>query len=286
MPELPEVETIRRDLLGAILYKPITSVSIIKPKLIRGDQEAFSSIITGNQFIDIERRGKLLSFSLIGDWCMLAHLKMTGQFMYQGDNGLLVGGHSTSQNELDLPNPYSYVIFSFSDNTTLYFNCMRQFGYLDLVEQEKKAQTFDTYGIEPLTPAFTFKKFKELTANKGTNIKAFLLNQKYIAGLGNIYVDEACFQAGIRPNRSIHTLTETEKKSLYSAIKKVLTKAVKERGTTFNNYRDANGNKGNFLHHLKVYGRGGKKCLTCKTHTLQKTKVAGRGTVHCPNCQQ
>ena len=120
---------------------------------------------------------------------------------------------------------------------------------------------------------------------KKTSIKSFLLNQKYIAGIGNIYADEICFYAHILPQRKTETLKDKEIKDLYEAIIYIITKAVEERGTTFNNYKDANGNKGNFLKFLQVYGRGGKDCLRCKDQVLEKEKVAGRGTVYCTSCQ-
>ena len=204
--------------------------------------------------------------------------------MYQGESGILVGGHSFSSDDLVLPGKYSYIMFHFVDNTTLYFNCMRQFGYMKVVDEETKDLIISNYGVEPLTREFTKYVFNNLLDGKHTTIKQFLLNQQYIAGIGNIYVDESCFLAGIRPTRKVSSLTDTEKERLFKAIKHILKKAIQERGTTFNNYVDANGNQGNYLKFLKVYGRGGKPCYTC-THPLTKTKIAGRGTVYCATCQ-
>jgi len=285
MPELPEVETIRRDLLDVILYKNIVKVDVIKDNLVKQDTKEFIDIILNNQFLDIERRGKLLSFSLMGDWNMLVHLRMTGQLMYEGVKGLLVGGHSLTRAETVLPNPYSYIIFYFADKTTLYFNCMRQFGYMQVVDNNEKEKIFSKFGPEPLLPGFTLKVFKSILDGKSTVLKPFLLDQTKVAGIGNIYVDEACFDAGILPYRRVNTLLNAEIEKLYNAIKKILRKAVKERGTTFNNYVDANGNHGNFSTLLKVYGRGGMDCQKCGK-ILTKIKVGGRGTVFCGGCQK
>ncbi len=285
MPELPEVETIRRDLLDVVLCKNIIKVDVIKDNLVKQDTDEFINIILNNQFLDIERRGKLLSFSLMGEWNMLVHLRMTGQLMYKGDKGLLVGGHSLSKTETVLPNPYSYIIFTFFDDTSLYFNCMRQFGYMQVVGNKEKEKIFSKFGPEPLLSSFTLNIFKNILYGKTTVIKPFLLDQTKVAGIGNIYVDEACFDAGILPDRRVNTLSNTEIEKLYNSIKKILSKAVKERGTTFNNYVDANGNRGNFSTLLKVYGRGGMGCKKCG-EVLEKIKVGGRGTVFCGFCQK
>lgn len=285
MPELPEVETIRRDLEKYILYKPITTVEVRKPKMVKQPTANFIDLLEGNQFLEIERFGKLLSFSLIGDWYLLVHLKMTGQLLYRHKDGLVAGGHSFASDTMELPGPYTHVVCSFQDNSVLYFNCMRQFAYMKIVDKEEKNAITASYGVEPLTPAFTLKAFEHMIQGKRVRVKGFLLNQAYVAGIGNIYADEVCFLAHISPNREISSLTAEEKHDLFNAIKQVLRKAVEERGTTFNNYRDANGNKGNFVKFLQVYGRGGKPCFTCNNE-LKKIKVAGRGTVYCTHCQR
>ena len=284
MPELPEVETIRRDLEKHIVQNRITHVEVRKQKLVKQPVSDFISILTDNQFLAIERYGKLLVCSLSGEQYLLIHLKMTGQLIYQYAGGVLSGGHSFVSDTRELPGAYTHIIFSFSDGSHLYFNCMRQFAYMKVVDAIEKERVVNTFGVEPLSSHFTYSRFEELLHGKHTLIKPFLLNQAYIAGLGNIYVDESCFHAGIRPDRSIASLTQEEKKLLYDSIRYIIQKAVDERGTTFNTYVDAQGNKGNFVQFLQVYGKGKQPCKRCTT-TLVKTKIAGRGTVYCPTCQ-
>ena len=286
MPELPEVETIRRDLQKAITGKKIVEVKVIKDNLVRGSTADFISILTNNTCTEVKRRAKLLIFSFEEDTYLTVHLKMTGQLMYHGAEGILAGGHSQKKEDLVLPHKYTYIIFSFNDGSTLFFNCMRQFGYMEIIGKEKKEQIEKGYGVEPLEKVFTLEKYKEIIKGKKTSVKSFLLNQKYIAGIGNIYADEICFHAHISPQRKIETLVDKEIETLYHAIIYIITKAVEERGTTFNNYKDANGNKGNFLQFLQVYGRGGKGCFRCKDEILIKDKIAGRGTVYCHSCQK
>jgi len=141
------------------------------------------------------------------------------------------------------------------------------------------------YGIEPLAANFTLKNFFKITSGRTKNIKALLLDQSLISGLGNIYVDESLFAAGIRPSRRANGLTRGEIERLYSAIEALIRKAIKYRGTTFNNYRDAQGKKGNFVSKLQVYGRDKERCLKCG-NIIKKIKIAGRGTHYCPHCQK
>jgi formamidopyrimidine-DNA glycosylase len=287
MPELPEIETIKNDLGKKIINKKIKDVEVGLNKIIRSNLGEFKSVLIGNKFIAIDRRGKLLIFKLASrDKTLLIHLKMTGQLIYCQKGKMIVGGHSLPKIESDLPNKYSHVIFYFSDGARLFFNDMRQFGYLKLVDRQELKKIIGTFGIEPLEKEFKLKNIKEILTGRKINIKAVLLNQQLIAGIGNIYADEILFEAGIRPNRLSGSLKDKEIKKVYQAIRVVLKKAVKYRGTTFNNYVDANGHKGNFIKFLKVYQREEEKCLRCKQGTIVKAKIAGRGTRFCPQCQK
>ena len=176
-------------------------------------------------------------------------------------------------------------MIAFADGARLHFNDLRAFGYMKIVQKEEMERVKERFGIEPLTTSFTLAEFTNRLKERKTSIKAALMNQALFAGLGNIYADESCFAAGIRPARRAVALTRQEIKRLYEAIQRVLKRAIKERGTTFNNYLDPYGRKGNFIKQLKVYGRGGEACKRCQT-TLKKIKVAGRGTVFCPRCQR
>ena len=285
MPELPEVETIRRGLTRYLLGKKIVSVSVGVDKIVRGDTADFVSTLVGNSFVSIERRGKLLMFFLKQqDKVLLVHLKMTGQLIYQRGEEVVAGGHSWPSVDDALPNKYSHVVIDFAGGVRLFFNDMRQFGYMQIVPVGDIAGIVAGYGIEPLTPDFTWEAFERALSGRSTNVKALLLNQTVIAGLGNIYVDEACFRAKVLPHKRVNRLTKAQKRALFDVIPQVLESALLHGGTTFSAYRDADGAHGNFTQLLDVYGRVGESCNRCQA-TLLKTKIAGRGTVYCAQCQ-
>ena len=281
MPELPEVETIRRGLSNKILNKKIVKVEITKDNLVRNKLEDFLSVVNNNQVSKIDRIGKLLILHL-KDGYLLIHLKMTGQLIYVWKNELVAGGHLQEIEEL--PNKYSHIIFNFVDGSKLFFNDMRQFGYLQLVTN--KEEIVKKYGIEPLTKDFTLENFKKVFKNRKGILKALLLNQNLLAGIGNIYADEIRFRAKVRPSRKVNTLNKKEVEELYKACQYIIKKAVEKKGTTFSDYKDTSGKAGNFVQYLKVYGRKDKRCLRCKKADIKKITVAGRGTHFCPNCQK
>ncbi|MDA3840257.1 MAG: bifunctional DNA-formamidopyrimidine glycosylase/DNA-(apurinic or apyrimidinic site) lyase [Patescibacteria group bacterium] len=298
MPELPEVETIRNDLSEKIVNKKIVKLEVKKVKLVKNTQEVFMSVLLNSKFSYIDRIGKLLIFTIKkGDLekYLLVHLKMTGQFIYVGKNEVVAGGHSNSREESkkyrlgglekDLPNKFSHVIFHFHDGSTLYFNDMRQFGYLKIVDALELKMIKGKYGIEPLQKNFTWKNFQKVCEGKRTNIKAFLLNQHMISGLGNIYVDEILFASGILPTRNVSALNEDELRELFENTKNIIKKAIKQRGTTFSDYVDSKGERGGFANFLKVYGKEKTVCPKCLRTKILKIKVAGRGTRFCPRCQ-
>lgn len=303
MPEMPEVETIARDLAVSLVGQKIVLVKIFSAKIASHSEAFFKKKLVGRKIIKLERRGKLLIFSLspaslpAPDY-LLIHLKMTGQLIYLNRRAKIVGGHSlnsnrrTNDNSLaaavggELPNKYTRASISFKPNGQLFFNDLRKFGYLKLatgVELERLLK--NNYGPEPLTPAFSLPVFQTILKNRTTKIKALLLNQKLIAGLGNIYVDESLWAARINPERPAGSLSSPETKKLWQAINRIIKQAIKERGTTFSNYVDSKGQSGNFSRFLRVYGRQGKKCPNCRNLLLKK-KVAGRGTHYCPHCQK
>jgi len=286
MPELPEVETIKTDLEKALINVKITDLKIYLPKIIKTNLTTFKKTLKNNYFKKIKRRGKLIIISLKEkDKFLLIHLKMTGQLIYQKKEKIIAGGHNEENFELLFPGKHTHLFFTFADNSKLYFNDLRQFGYLKLVNQQELDLILSSYGLEPLAPDFNLKKLKSLLKNKKRNIKAFLLDQKIIAGIGNIYADEILFASKILPLRSTDTLQEEEVLRLFKNIKLILKKAVQYRGTTFNNFVDANGQKGNFLKKLKIYQKEKEPCLKCGSK-IQKEKIAGRGTRFCPLCQR
>lgn len=269
MPELPEVETIRRDLTKKILHKKISHLEIKKRKIIKSNLLNFKKILLKNSFTKISRIGKLLIFHLADKKnYLLTHLRMTGQLIYE----------QTGQ--------YTHFIFTFSDQSKLYFNDLRQFGYLKIVQKPELEKIISKYGIEPLTKNFSLEKFTEVIKNKKISIKSVLLDQALISGIGNIYADESCFTAKINPKKISNKLSSQEINNLFLAINKIIKKAINNRGTSFRNYVDTAGQEGNFTKKLMVYGRAGKKCYTCKKGIIKKIKINGRGTTFCPICQK
>ena len=286
MPELPEVQTIIDDLNKVILNKKIKKIDILLSKIVKGTNSSFINILKNNSFQNINRRGKYIIISLDSGKFLIIHLRMTGQIIYIQKDNLIAGGHSDQNNNFNIPNKQTHVIIYFNDQSRLFYNDQRQFGFLEIINQKGLDKIENKLGIEPLSQKFTLNYFKDLLKNKKKNIKAFLLDQKYISGLGNIYVDESLFQAHILPTRSVYSLKEKEIRDLYQAIKRVLKSAIKYRGTTFNNYIDAHGRQGNFICRLKVYGQENQKCVRCKKGIIKKIRVAGRGTRYCPKCQK
>jgi formamidopyrimidine-DNA glycosylase len=284
MPELPEVETVRRD-LKVLVGKKIKQVEVRLKKFTTPAPKKFTKILSGSIVDKIDRRGKLLIFHLHNNLRLHIHLKMTGQLVLQHKKKLVFGGHPIV-NVSELPNKYTHVIFNFADGDILYFNDLRQFGYAKLLSKKESEEIISlNYGVEPLDKEFTPSYFGSVLKRRSkTTIKAFLFDQKLIAGLGNIYVDESCFRAGVRPDRLVNTLTTNEIEKLYKSIKQVLALAVKHRGTTFNNYVSVDGRAGKFWKYCKVYGRAGEPCKKCGI-IIRKIKVAQRGTSYCPKCQ-
>jgi len=277
MPELPEVETVRRDLRRCILGKKIVQVEVGKEKLVRGvSVKGFKKYLKGKSFSEIDRRGKLLVFRFKRGTrkTLLVHLKMTGQLVYKSFKGMVIGGHRM-KNLGELPGKYSHIILDFEDGSRLFFNDLRQFGYWKLVKKKELDKILNEFGMEPLTGSFKWEEFRKLVKDRRRQVKAFLLDQKMVAGIGNIYSDEICFKTGIRPNRKLDGLDEEKVKILYKEITKVLRKAIERKGTSY----------GSYSRFLKVYGRDGKKCLICKKGRIRKMNVAGRKSRYCPICQ-
>lgn len=287
MPELPEVETIRRGLEKSILDKKITVVEILNKKTVRGDAVEFARTLKGNKIESVGRIGKLLMFKLADGNYMLAHMKMTGQLIYKFGHKVLAGGHNLPHfTDKNLPTKYSWVIWSFADGSKLYFNDMRKFGYLQIVNADERAKIFALYGIEPLAKNFTLDNFRKILSDRKAPIKTILMNQKLISGIGNIYADEICFHAGIRPDRKTKDLSKAEVSDLYKMCGHIIKEAIRHGGTTFKDYLDAHGGRGNYINYLMVYQRGGGKCLRCKKGIIQVKRVAGRSTHYCPVCQE
>jgi len=288
MPELPEVETVRLQLMQKIVGKTITGVEVFHSKTV-GHDETIEDVLVGKTIEHVDRVGKLLIFSFVGeaDIFILAHLKMTGQFFVVEESGVVTGGgHSMSEIDTrDWPHKHTRVAFYLSDNTTLYFNDMRLFGYTKLANATTVATARAGFGPEPIDPEFDIDWFVTTLRKKKALVKAALLDQSFVAGLGNIYVDEALWRARVRPTRRCHTLTKKEAAALVTAAGDVMRESIAVGGTTFQNFVDTGGENGNFTDYLKVFARQGGVCERCG-ETIKKIRAAGRGTHYCPGCQR
>lgn len=287
MPELPEVETVRLQLKHKILGKTTDSVEIFHMRTVEHNR-SFGRKLAGKTISDIDRIGKLMIFSFVGEdnLFLLAHLKMTGQFFFVDKKGEVAGGgHSMTAADIELPHKHTRVAFHFTDGTTLYFNDMRLFGYTKLANAREVAKAREGFGPEPIDPEFDVDLFTEKLKRRNTPIKAALLDQSFIAGLGNIYVDEALWRAKVQPMRKASQVTKKEAAAIAAASGDVMNESIAIGGTTFQNFADTDGHAGNFTEYLKVFGKQGEACSRCSSVIL-KTRCAGRGTHYCPSCQK
>lgn len=274
MPELPEVETIVRELresslIGLKIEKAIVFWDRSIANLINSQ---FCQKIASQSIVDIQRRGKFLVFVLTHD-TLLVHLRMTGKFLIANPNSDV--------------EKHERVRLHLSDKRILCYEDQRKFGKWYLTSHPE--QYLDKLGLEPLSKDFTLKAFKNVLEGHSRQIKPFLLDQRYIAGLGNIYVDEALWEAKIHPLRPVKTLTAKETVNLHHSIIEVLKRGVDNTGTSLGasraNYFSVSGRRGNNQQALKVFRRNGLPCLHCHT-IIEKIVVAQRGTHFCPTCQQ
>ena len=288
MPELPEVETVRMQLHHKVVGKTISSVEVFHNKSVNHD-ETIEETLAGKIVADIDRVGKLMIFSFKNesDVFLLAHLKMTGQFFYVDTHGDVIGGgHSMGDSDgRGFPHKHSRVAFHFTDRTSLYFNDMRLFGYTKLATAAEVAVARSKFGPEPIASTFDCQWFASKLKKRKTPIKAALLDQSFVAGLGNIYVDEALWRAKIRPTRRADKLTKAEAALLCKAAGDVMNESIAVGGTTFQHFKDTGGANGNFTDYLKVFGQQGTVCSRCGD-TIKKIRCAGRGTHYCPGCQR
>lgn len=288
MPELPEVETVRLQLMRKITGKKISDITVYHLKSVEHNT-GFVEALTNKTIAHIDRIGKLLIFSFENepDAFILAHLKMTGQFFYQGDGGAITGGgHSMTESaSTNLPNRHTRVAFHFSDGSMLYFNDMRLFGYTKLANATLVALARKGFGPEPIDPDFDTPWFVATLRKKKALVKAALLDQSFVAGLGNIYVDEALWRAQVRPTRRANRVTKTEAALIGQAAGAVMNEAIAVGGTTFQHFADTGGDAGNFTDYLNVFGKQDTPCSRCGT-LIVKIRAAGRGTHYCPGCQK
>ncbi len=286
MPELPEVETIKRELAKILQGKIISGVEILWPKTVSPTTVInFTKIVTGKKIVELERRAKMLIIHLNNKVSLIVHLKMTGQLIFVPKSGKIIsGGHPT--NDIQTPGRHTRLIFNLKDGSKLYFNDLRKFGWVKILDEKLKKYIDIEIGVEPLSKDFNLKIFKKILERyPKRTVKQVLLDQHLIAGIGNIYADESSFLSKVLPMRKINTLTEKEITDLHKNIIDVLKLSIQKKGTSSKNYVRSNGQKGGFVPYLMVYGRKGETCKRCGTKIV-KVKHAGRGTHYCPKCQK
>lgn len=283
MPELPEVETIRRGLKDFILNQKIKKIEVFCDKSFQGDP----NLAENHTIKSIRRFGKALILDLDNDYSLMVHLRMTGQLIYDGQKTeRYAAGHPSDNFTANLPNKQTRVLVKFTDGT-LYFNDQRKFGFFKIIKTTEVAN--DTFikklAKEPwaMTVDELHQKFQK---HKNSCIKATILDQSIICGLGNIYADESLFAANIHPERRCGTITREETTALLKAACDVMEKSIESGGSTMATYVKADGTKGDYLEKFaQVFHKEGQPCPKCQTKII-KTKVAGRGTHICPHCQE
>lgn len=287
MPELPEVEVVRQGLEACLLHAQIVALEVYTPHIASPAPETWTETLTGQTITTLERRAKYLILRLNRD-CLLIHLRMTGQILLQQSQTETLMLPFTYYNRpvLQLPDKHTHLRISFSGGIQLFFRDIRKFGRVEKLSaaQLSSHPRLLKLGIEPLGPEYTWPRFRSLLQGQRT-IKAFLLDQSRIAGIGNIYADEALFLARIQPERAVASLKPAEAQRLYAAIPQVLKKAIASGGTTLKDYLHPDGQGGGHQEELQVYGRAKAPCLRCGK-TLEKKVIAQRGTHFCPHCQK
>lgn len=270
MPELPEVETVVRGLRPALMGRVITDVVVYWERSIAAPEaDVFVQRVTGQRIVDVRRRGKWIVIELNGD-TLLVHLRMTGQLLLERDECA--------------EDKYTRVLFRLDDGGQLRFSDMRKFGRLVLTDEPD--EVLGKLGPEPLADAFTASRFGEMLAQRRGRIKSLLLNQRFLVGLGNIYVNEALWRARVHPLRAADTLSLAEVERLHGAIRAVLREAIDEGGTTLSDgtYQQTDGSAGEFAPRLAIYGREGEPCPRCGEE-IERITVGQRGTFVCGECQ-
>ena len=287
MPELPEVETVVRGLNRLILKKKIAQVKHDWPKSFPNLEKDVNDFMIGAEISKVQRRGKAIIIKLNNGWALVTHLRMTGQMVYRGEENW-GAGHPNDDFLNDLPNKSTRVEIDFEDQTKLFFNDQRKFGYMKLLPEPEieELSFFQKLGPEPLEDNFTVEIFKErLLKKKNSLIKPTILNQSVIAGVGNIYADEALWRAKIHPETRIKDFSNVDFKNLHESIRFVMNKSIEKGGSTDRNYVNADGSRGNYLEYAAVYHKNGQPCKRCGTE-ISKIRVGGRGTHFCENCQK
>jgi formamidopyrimidine-DNA glycosylase len=269
MPELPEVETVRRS-LHPVVGRRIEAVEVAEARLRRRIGDDFASQLIGRTIATIERRGKYLLFRLSGGQCLLAHLGMSGALLVQPAGVAL--------------RPHDHVRFQLSGGQQLTYNDPRRFGLLRVGQEDEFAE-WGNVGPDPSSDAFALEQLVTLARGRKRPVKNLLMDQRALGGIGNIYANEILFHAGIRPGRQARRLTRRELTALLHATRAVLRSAIRLGGSSISDYRDSEGRPGYFQLRLRVYDRAGQPCPHCQT-PIRRVVHAGRSSFYCPRCQK
>ncbi|USN96497.1 MAG: bifunctional DNA-formamidopyrimidine glycosylase/DNA-(apurinic or apyrimidinic site) lyase [Candidatus Nomurabacteria bacterium] len=287
MPELPEVETVRRGLLELIINRRVTAVECDTPKSFPNADADVQKFLIGSKIIDVRRRAKVLLIDLSSEYTLVIHLKMTGQLVFRATHVSFGAGHPNDSLVGNLPDKSTRVTFTFADGSHLYFNDQRKFGWVRLIPtlEVPNIDFMRKVGPEPLEADFTAAQFTERFARRAkSSIKAALLDQTVVAGVGNIYADESLWGAKIHPLRLVGSLTKSEFVDLYRELRYVMNLSIEKGGSTDRNYVNAEGKKGSYIDFARAFRQEGKPCPRCG-EIIIKMRVAGRGTHICPQCQ-
>ena len=275
MPELPETETIARDLDREIRGRVIAGVVVEKADVLRGATSAeLVARVTGQRIDHAWRRAKLVLLDLTSGDRIVVQPRFTGALLLA--RGPLPAAEA----------PYSTLHFALDDGRDLHYRDIRRLGTVTIMSPDRFAEYSANLGIEPLDPAFTASHLSGILRGSKQAVKKVLMDQRVVVGIGNIYANEACWRAGIDPSRSARTLTADEAAALRNGIVGVLTDSIAARGTSFRDYRDASGGRGDFERSLAVYGRGGEPCRRCGARLVETHAIDGRTTVLCAGCQR
>lgn len=287
MPELPEVETVRRGLNKLLVGQVFESVKFDYPKGFPNTSADVDKFLIGSKVTAVRRRAKVLLIDLNTKYTLVVHLKMTGQLVFRGEQ-TFAAGHPSDSLVSALPAKATRVIFGLNSGAKLYFNDQRKFGWVRLLPTDAVPEIdfFKKVGPEPLEADFTWQVLRDrLQRRKGTTIKAALLDQTVLAGVGNIYADESLWGAKLHPATLVRGVSDSQIKLLHKSLTDVLQLSIDKGGSTDRNYVDAEGHKGSYLQFASVFRREGQACPRCGTIII-KTRVAGRGTHLCPKEQR
>lgn len=287
MPELPEVETVRRGLSELVVGRTIQHVIVRdSPKSLPADDATVHAFVVGASIVRVSRRAKVLLVDLSSDYTLVIHLKMTGQLVYRGLQ-VFGAGHPTDSLVGELPDRSTRVVLEFTDGSHLYFNDQRKFGWIKPMPtvEVPNIDFMTRVGPEPLEDSFDAAAFiPRIRRRNNTTIKAALLDQTVLAGVGNIYADEALWGAQLHPATRVRDITDAQLTTLLTEVKYVMNLAIEKGGSTDRNYVNADGKRGSYIDFARVFRREGLECPRCGA-TIEKSRVAGRGTHTCPVCQ-